>query len=45
MCAFGGREAVARVLLSRPWHTLGMNARDPEGEDFPVRLSEGPDGG
>jgi ADP-ribosyl-[dinitrogen reductase] hydrolase len=41
VCAFGGREAVARVFLSRPWHTLGMNARDPEGEDFPVRLTKG----
>ena len=41
VCAFGGREAVARVFLSRPWHTLGMNARDREGEDFPVRLTKG----
>ena len=45
MCAFGGREGVARVFPSRPWHTLGMNARDREGEDFPVRLLEGPGGG
>jgi ADP-ribosylglycohydrolase/fructose-1,6-bisphosphatase/inositol monophosphatase family enzyme len=40
-CAFGGREAVARVLLSRPWHTLGMNAQDRGGEDFPARLQKG----
>ena len=41
VCAFGGREAVARVLLSRPWHTLGMNAQHREGEDFPARLLKG----
>jgi ADP-ribosylglycohydrolase/fructose-1,6-bisphosphatase/inositol monophosphatase family enzyme len=40
-CAFGGREGVARVLLSRPWHTLGMNAQDRGGEEFPVRLRKG----
>ena len=39
--AFGGREAVARVFLSRPWHTLGMNAQDRRGEDFPARLLKG----
>ena len=41
VCAFGGREGVGRVLRSRPWHTLGMNAPDREGEDFPVRLRKG----
>jgi ADP-ribosylglycohydrolase/fructose-1,6-bisphosphatase/inositol monophosphatase family enzyme len=41
VCAFGGREGVARVLLSRQWHTLGMNAQDPEDEDVPVRLLKG----
>jgi ADP-ribosylglycohydrolase/fructose-1,6-bisphosphatase/inositol monophosphatase family enzyme len=41
VCAFGGREAVARVFLSRAWHTLGMNAQDHAGEDFPVRLLKG----
>jgi ADP-ribosylglycohydrolase/fructose-1,6-bisphosphatase/inositol monophosphatase family enzyme len=41
VCAFGGREAVARVFLSRPWHTLGMNAQDREGEAFPARLLKG----
>jgi ADP-ribosylglycohydrolase/fructose-1,6-bisphosphatase/inositol monophosphatase family enzyme len=39
VCVFGGREAVARVFLSRPWHTLGMNAQDREG--FPARLLKG----
>ncbi|HYN05392.1 MAG TPA: inositol monophosphatase family protein [Vicinamibacteria bacterium] len=41
VCAFGGREAVARRFLSRPWHTLGMNAQDREGEGFPARLLKG----
>ena len=41
VCAFGGREGVARVLLSRPWHTLGMNAQDRGGEELPVRLRKG----
>ena len=41
MCVFGGREAVARVFLSRPWHTLGMNVQDREGEGFPARLLKG----
>jgi hypothetical protein len=39
--AFGGREGVARGFLSRPWPTLGMSARDREGEVFPVRLLKG----
>jgi ADP-ribosyl-[dinitrogen reductase] hydrolase len=41
VCAFGGREGAVRALPSRPWHTLGMNARDPEGDDVPVRLEKG----
>ncbi len=40
VCVFGGREAVARVFLSRPWHTLGMNAQ-AQGEGFPARLLKG----
>ena len=41
VCVFGGREAVARMFLSRPWHTLGMNVQDREGEGFPARLLKG----
>ncbi len=41
VCAFGGREGVARAFGARPWQTLGMNAQDREGEDFPVRLRRG----
>jgi ADP-ribosyl-[dinitrogen reductase] hydrolase len=41
VCAFGGREGVARLLLSRPWHTLGMNAHERESDDFPVRQLKG----
>jgi len=41
VCAFGGREPVARGLASRPWHTLGMSADEPEGTDVPVRLQPG----
>jgi ADP-ribosylglycohydrolase/fructose-1,6-bisphosphatase/inositol monophosphatase family enzyme len=40
-CAFGGREGVVRALVSRPWHTLGMTAEDPQGADVPVRLERG----
>jgi ADP-ribosyl-[dinitrogen reductase] hydrolase len=41
VCAFGGREGVANLFLSRPWHTLGMNARSHESADFPARLLKG----
>jgi ADP-ribosyl-[dinitrogen reductase] hydrolase len=41
VCAFGGREGVARTLSGRPWHTLGMNARDPSMSGFPARLEPG----
>jgi ADP-ribosyl-[dinitrogen reductase] hydrolase len=41
VCAFGAREDVARVLLSRPWHTLGMNAHERESDEFPVRQLRG----
>ena len=41
LCAFGGRPEVVRTLLSRPWHTLGMNVSEREVEDFPVRLPLG----
>ena len=41
VCAFGAREGVARVFLSRPWHTLGMNAQERDGQEFPVRLPKG----
>ena len=41
VCAFGGRGGSSPACSSRPWHTLGMNARDREGEDFPVRLPQG----
>jgi ADP-ribosyl-[dinitrogen reductase] hydrolase len=41
VCAFGGREGAVRALPSRPWHTLGMNVRDRESDDVPVRLEKG----
>jgi ADP-ribosylglycohydrolase/fructose-1,6-bisphosphatase/inositol monophosphatase family enzyme len=41
VCAFGGRELVARGLVARPWHTLGMSPDDPEGAGVPVRLQPG----
>jgi ADP-ribosylglycohydrolase/fructose-1,6-bisphosphatase/inositol monophosphatase family enzyme len=41
VCAFGGREPVARGLVSRPWHTLGMSADEPEAGEVPVRLRPG----
>jgi ADP-ribosyl-[dinitrogen reductase] hydrolase len=41
VCAFGGRESVARTLLSRPWHTLGMNTLERESDAFPVRQLKG----
>ncbi len=41
VCAFGGREAVVRSFVSRPWHTLGMNRDEPEGAEFPSRLQPG----
>jgi ADP-ribosyl-[dinitrogen reductase] hydrolase len=41
VCAFGGRDEAVRPLLSRPWHTLGMTAQDPQGHDVPMRLEKG----
>jgi ADP-ribosylglycohydrolase/fructose-1,6-bisphosphatase/inositol monophosphatase family enzyme len=41
VCAFGGRDQAIRALPSRPWHTLGMSAQDPEGDFVPVRLEKG----
>jgi ADP-ribosylglycohydrolase/fructose-1,6-bisphosphatase/inositol monophosphatase family enzyme len=41
VCAIGAREGVARILLSRPWHTLGRSAPHADGETFPVRLQKG----
>ncbi|HSD29669.1 MAG TPA: inositol monophosphatase family protein [Vicinamibacteria bacterium] len=39
--AFGGREETIRILPSRPWHTLGMTAKDPESDGVPVRPAKG----
>jgi ADP-ribosylglycohydrolase len=41
VCAFGGPEEAIRPLPSRPWHTLGMTAKDPAGADVPTRLEKG----
>jgi ADP-ribosylglycohydrolase/fructose-1,6-bisphosphatase/inositol monophosphatase family enzyme len=40
-CAFGGKPGLVRALLSRPWHTIGLNVSDREVEDLPVRLTAG----
>jgi ADP-ribosylglycohydrolase/fructose-1,6-bisphosphatase/inositol monophosphatase family enzyme len=41
VCAFGGREAVARTLASRPWHTLGLRAEGRAVSLEPARLAPG----
>jgi ADP-ribosylglycohydrolase/fructose-1,6-bisphosphatase/inositol monophosphatase family enzyme len=41
VCAFGGRSEVVSSLVSRPWHTLGMSARDRTRDGFPARLGPG----
>jgi len=40
VCAFGGRRPVVDLLLTRPWHTLGV-APDAKGRSAQVRLVRG----
>jgi len=41
LAAFGGRAEVVVPLASRPWHTVGMSARDRPRDGFPTRLRPG----